>query len=156
MSVLTPVESILIRLMIGWVQPLVTPGICSFSFNSVISFSLVIPLRHSDFGFSSIILSIMLIGALSVAVYARPAFPSTLFTSGTETIILSWICKMRLASLLDTSGSVTGINNNVPSSRGGINSEPNRNTNGMLPRTIKIQIAIIVFFQRWPKRNTGL
>jgi hypothetical protein len=35
---------------------------------------LVIPSRHSDFGFSIIIVSIILMGELSVAVLARPAF----------------------------------------------------------------------------------
>src|SRR5678815_4325238 len=39
-------------------------------------------------------------------------------------MILSWICKSLFASELETSGSVTGINNNEPSSSGGMNSEP--------------------------------
>lgn len=102
------------------------------------------------------ILSIMLMGALSVAVYALPALPNTFSTSGTDIMSLSCTCKIRLASLFDTSGRVTGMNNNEPSSKGGINSEPKRRTKGILPNTIRTETAMTVFFQRWQRRKTGL
>ena len=119
-----PVESMLIRLMMGCVQPLVTPGICSFELSSLMMPSFVIPFRHSFFGFSKMMVSIMLIGELSVAVFALPALPSTCATSGKVLMILSCTCNNLLASELETSGKVTGINNKDPSSNGGINSEP--------------------------------
>ena len=114
----------LILLMMGCVQPLVTPGICNFAFNSLMMLSLLMPFLHSDLGLSRIMVSIMLIGELSVAVLALPALPRTCATSGTDEINLSCTCKMRLASELDTSGRVTGIKSKLPSSSGGINSEP--------------------------------
>ena len=76
-SVLIPVESILIRLEIGMVQPLVTPGICSLAFSSLMRSSFVLPSRHSLCGFNKIMVSIMEMGELSVAVLALPAFPRT-------------------------------------------------------------------------------
>src|SRR5688572_10891872 len=94
-----------------------------------------IPSRHSLCGLRMIIVSIMLIGALSVAVFARPALPKTFSTSGRDLIILSWTCNKRFASLFEMSGKVTGMNNREPSSKGGMNSVPRLMTNGTLPST---------------------
>ena len=67
----------------------------------------------------------MLMGELSVAVLALPALPKTCDTSGTVRMILSCTWRSLFASELETSGNVTGMNNREPSSKGGINSEPN-------------------------------
>src|SRR5580765_4412830 len=150
-----PVESILMRLIIGCVQPLVTPGICSLLFNSLMISFFVIPFRHSFFGFSMTMVSIMLIGELSVAVFALPAFPNTDFTSGSEEMILSCTCKILFTSLLETSGSVTGINNTVPSSSGGINSLPRLMIIGMLIASAITLMAIVVFRHLIQARITG-
>jgi hypothetical protein len=50
---------------------------------------LVLPALHSLWGLSKMIVSIILIGLLSVAVLALPAFPKTWVTSGIDFIILS-------------------------------------------------------------------
>ena len=55
------------------------------------------------------IVSIMLIGELSVAVFALPALPRTCDTSGMVFMILSCTCNNLLASELEISGMVTGI-----------------------------------------------
>jgi len=68
----------------------------------------------------------MLCGEFSVADLALPALPNTCDTSGTVLMILSCTCKSLFASELETSGKVTGINSNEPSSNGGMNSEPKR------------------------------
>ncbi|MNX86620.1 hypothetical protein D3C86_1185090 [compost metagenome] len=144
-SVRIPVASILMRLMMGCVQPFTTPGICNFASSSVTMSFLVMPSRHSLFGFSVMMVSIMLMGELSVAVLARPAFPKTLSTSGTDLIILSCTCKIRFASALDTSGSVTGINKILCSSNGGINSVPKFLSKGIVINNAITLIAIVVF-----------
>ena len=70
-----PVESMSIRALIGIVQALDTPGICSARSSSAVSLSIVIPARHSDSGFRLITVSNISTGAGSVAVCARPALP---------------------------------------------------------------------------------
>ena len=87
----------------------------------------------------------MLMGELSVAVLARPALPKTFFTSGTDLISLSCTCKIRLASLLETSGSVTGMNKIEPSSSGGINSLPKLSSIGILIAKAMMLTASVVF-----------
>lgn len=67
----------LIRLMIGIVQPFPTPGICSFAFSSPISPSIVMPGRHSRGGLRRMIVSNIDTGDGSVEVSARPTFPRT-------------------------------------------------------------------------------
>src|ERR1035441_9537289 len=99
-----PVVSMLMRFLMGMVQAFETPGMRSASFISVTSWSVdmwsgvmcahralvhcgqlsyhVATLRHWDFGFSEITVSIMENGAGSVDVSARPALPNTRSTSG--------------------------------------------------------------------------
>jgi hypothetical protein len=62
---------------------------------------------------------------------------------------------MRLISELDTSGKVTGMKSNEPSSNGGINSLPNRITSGILPASIKKQMSSVLFFHFKHPRRTG-
>ena len=88
-AVRTPVASMSIRPLIGMVHELVTPGSCTARSRSRTSRSYVIPGRHSFVGFSVIVVSNMSSGAGSVAVRARPAFPSTPSTSGNEASTLS-------------------------------------------------------------------
>jgi hypothetical protein len=71
------------------------------------------------------IVSIILIGLLSVAVLALPAFPKTWVTSGIDYYLVLNL-QYSFTSELDTSGKVTGMNKIDPSSKGGINSEPRR------------------------------
>ena len=77
-----PVESMSIRLRIGMVQALVSPGMRRAASSSRISLSGVIPCRHSLRGLSAIVVSIIDSGAGSVAESARPTFPKTCRTSG--------------------------------------------------------------------------
>ena len=154
-SVRIPVDSILIRLIMGCVHPLVTPGICNLALSSLMTSFLLIPFLHSDCGFSSTMVSIMLIGELSVAVFALPALPKTFFTSGTDLMSLSCTCKMRFASLLLTSGSVTGMNKIEPSSSGGINSLPRLISMGILMANAMMFTASVVFRHLIQVRMTG-
>ena len=131
--------------MIGCVHPFVTPGICNFELSSLIISFFVRPDLHCDFGFSSTIVSIILIGELSVALLALPALPKTFSTSGTDLIILSCTCKIFFTSELETSGKVTGMKRIEPSSSGGINSRPRLNNNGMMTIKAIILTAIVVF-----------
>ncbi len=151
----TPVESMLIRLMIGCVQPLVTPGICIFALSSAMMSALRMPGRHWSRGFSMISVSIMLMGELSVAVFARPALPSTWSTSGTEVINLSCTCRIRLISVLEMSGNVTGMKRIEPSSKGGMNSVPKRVSMKPPMASATMLIAKVVRRQCMHHRSTG-
>ena len=62
----------------------------SASFISSLSFSSVMPGRHSDSGLRLITVSNISSGAGSVAVSARPALPKTCATSGICFSSLSW------------------------------------------------------------------
>src|SRR5579885_3607544 len=79
---------------------------------------------HSDSGLRTTVVSIIVNGAGSVDVSARPALPNTLSTSGNVRRILSCTCKSRAASVTDSPGSVVGIYKTEPSYSGGMNSEP--------------------------------
>jgi hypothetical protein len=68
--------------LMGMVQAFVTPGNCSASSISWTSPSKVVPGRHWSAGFNVTVTSIMLNGAGSVEVSARPALPNTRSTSG--------------------------------------------------------------------------
>jgi hypothetical protein len=86
------------------------PGNCCIFCNiSDRSFSIVIPGRHADNGLSMTVVSIMETGAGSVAVSARPSFPTTLSTSGKEERILSWADMTRLISGKEALGNVVGM-----------------------------------------------
>ena len=154
-SVRTPVESMLIRLMIGCVQPLRTPGIWSFESSSAIMSFFVIPFRHWFFGLRSTMDSIMLTGAGSVEVSAFPTFPSTCSTSGTDLMIASCSCTTRLTSVIDADGSVTGMNRRLPSSSGGMNSDPMFMTIGIVMSKAITLRAMVVFRHLRTQRITG-
>ena len=97
----------------------------------------------------------MLNGNLSVAVLARPALPNTLSTSGTDLMILSCTCRIRLASSFEMSGNVTGIKRIDCSSRGGINSFPRLISKGILMSTARMLIPMVVFLHFMQARMIG-
>src|SRR5262249_59794454 len=104
-----PVDSMSMRALIGMVQALDTPGNCSDLSISAISLSVVIPDRHSASGLRLITVSNISVGAGSVAVEARPAFPHTEATSGNDLMILFWVCTSSAALVMDRPGSVVGM-----------------------------------------------
>ena len=93
----------------GIVKELDTPGMDRASFISFLSFSTVIPGRHSDSGFRLMTVSNISRGAGSVAVSARPALPKTWATSGICFRILSWSWRSFDASEIEAAGTVTGM-----------------------------------------------
>jgi len=97
------------RALIGMVQAFETPGNCNDLSNSAISLSTVRPGRHSLSGLRLITVSNISVGAGSVAVDARPAFPQTDDTSGNDLMILSCVCTNSAAFVTERPGSVVGI-----------------------------------------------
>ena len=85
-GVLMPVASMSIRVLIGCTHALVTPGNFTRASSSLIMSSKSFPARHSDLGFRVMVVSIIVNGAGSVAVSARPILPKTRSTSGTVLI----------------------------------------------------------------------
>ena len=69
----------------------------------------VMPGRHSSRGLNWIVVSIISIGAGSVAVSARPTLPNTLATSGTVLISRSVCCSSSPALPADKPGSAVGM-----------------------------------------------
>ena len=112
------------RLRMGCVQIFVTPGMRSFSSSRCMIASFVSPAGHWSFGLKVTIVSVMLIGAGSVDVSARPIFPTTEATAGSCEIIRSCSRNNSVAFDNDMLGSVTGIHIAVSSSKGGMNSDP--------------------------------
>ena len=131
-GVLMPVASISMRFLIGITQALVRPGNWISSFSSFLSLSMVMPSRHSSCGLSRMVVSIMVSGAGSVALSARPTLPNTVFTSGTVLISLLVCCSSCSALPAETAGKALGIYSRSPSSSSGINSEP-RCCSGHMP-----------------------
>ena len=82
--------------------------------------------RHSARGFRTITVSSIDSGAGSVGVSARPAFPSTRSTSGNRLMMRSVAWSRCCAFAIDIPGAVDGMYKRVPSSSGGMNSEPRR------------------------------
>jgi hypothetical protein len=119
-----PVESMSIRALIGMVQAFEMPGNCSASSISAMSLSVVMPARHSFSGFRLITVSNISIGAGSVAVLARPAFPHTECTSGKLLMILFCVCSTSAALVMDMPGSEAGMYSREPSLSVGMNSLP--------------------------------
>ena len=78
--------------------------------------------------------SIMLKGAGSVDVSARPVLPKTDATSGNDFRMRSWTWRSRVASVTEMPGSVVGMERMAPSSSGGMNSEPRRMNTGTVSR----------------------
>jgi hypothetical protein len=79
-------------------------------------------------GFRFTTVSNMSSGAGSVAVVARPALPITLSTSGNARDDGVLPAHDLCACWIDTPGSVMGMKRMVPSSTGGMNSDPSRRT----------------------------
>src|SRR5260221_14270820 len=104
-----PVESISMRALIGMVQALLTHGNCTALFMSETSWATVMPVGHSLSGFRLMIVSNISVGAGSVAVLARPAFPKTDSTSGKLLMILSCVCRSSAALVIDMLGRLTGM-----------------------------------------------
>ena len=110
-----PVVSMSMRPLIGMVHALETPG--SFTARSIasMSFSGVMPLRHCDSGLSATKVSIISMGAGSVALSELPALPKTLSTSGNDFRILSCFCRSACADVIESPGRVVGMKSSVPS-----------------------------------------
>ena len=122
-GVLMPVESMSMRVRMGIVHALFRPGICTTLFSASVSSSgvrlrcamtlpsssLMSTAGHSDSGLRRIVVSIMSIGAGSVAVSARPALPKTSATSGNDLISRSVTCRISRAFVGEMPGNVVGI-----------------------------------------------
>ena len=68
--------------------------------------------------------SIMFIGAMSVAVSARPILPSTISTSGIAAMAASRCCRISFACAVPMPGKSEGMSMMLPSFSGGMNSLP--------------------------------
>jgi len=119
-----PVDSMSMRLRMGCVQMLVTPGMRSFSSSLSRIASLVVPAGHSSFGLKMTTVSVMLMGAGSVAVSARPILPTTISTAGSAAMMRSCSRMSSVALVSEMEGSAMGIQSADSSSNGGMNSEP--------------------------------
>ena len=97
------------RVLIGMVQALVTPGNRIAWFISSVSRSGVMPGRQASSGLSLMVVSSMLSGAGSVAVSARPTLPKTCSTSGKVRRIRSVCCRISRALVIDMLGKVVGM-----------------------------------------------
>jgi len=104
-----PVDSMSVRALIGIVHAPLTPGISTALPKSAISESMVTPGGHSASGFRLTMVSDISMGAGSVAVAARPAFPNTLATSGNPLMIRSWVWSSSAALVTDSPGWLTGM-----------------------------------------------
>ena len=108
-GVLMPVESICRRALIGISQELVSPGNFTVRSSSALMPSMVMPGRHWSRGLSWMVVSIISIGAGSVAVSARPTLPNTRATSGTVRISRSVCCRSWRALSGAIPGKVVGM-----------------------------------------------
>ena len=128
-----PVVSMLMRLMMGCVQMLATPGKVAAASSSPMSASRVMPGRHCSRGLRATTVSVMLRGAGSVDVSARAILATTMATSGTFWI--ASFCSRVMASAWgsEMAGSAMGMNIRSPSSSGGMNSRPKRGTRARAP-----------------------
>src|SRR5688572_15902023 len=86
--------------------------------------SFVVPGGQVSFGVSVTMVSLILIGAGSVDVSARPILPTTIFTAGSAAMMRSCWTISSVAFVSEMLGSVMGIHIAVSSSRGGMNSDP--------------------------------
>ena len=100
-----PVDSMSSRPLMGMVHAFEMPGSSSAAFISSMSFASSMPGRHALSGLRTMVVSIMVNGAGSVDVLARPALPKTRSTSGNVRRILSCTCNAFCASATDMPGS---------------------------------------------------
>ena len=97
------------RVLIGIVQALVSPGKRTARSSSSTSVSGVMPGRHWSCGFRVMVVSIIDRGAGSVAVSARPTLPKTFSTSGKVRMMRSVCCSSSRALVTETPGRVVGM-----------------------------------------------
>ena len=143
-----PVASMSIRLRIGGTQMFESPGTCTVRSSSSTSLAVVIPGRHSSRGLNWIVVSIISIGAGSVAVSARPTLPNTRATSGTVLISRSVCCSSSPALAADSPGSAVGMYSRSPSSSGGMNSPPSCDTGHAVAASASAATTSVAFGQR--------
>ena len=120
---------------------------------SATSLALVMPGRHWDFGWSSTVVSIIVSGAGSVEVSARPIFPNTLATSGNAFSFLSICWTIQPASRLGTPGSVVGMYRMEPSSISGRKSVGKRASNPAAGINVSIPAAVKAYRYRITARS---
>ena len=108
-GLLMPVASMSMRLRMGGIQMLDSPGIFTARSSSSTIFSGVMPGRHCSLGLSFTVVSNISSGAGSVAVSARPALPNTRSTSGTVLIMRLLICSSSAARWADSPGKAEGM-----------------------------------------------
>ena len=120
----TPVVNMSIRLMIGIVQMLDTPGICTARPSSARRRSIVMPGRHWLRGFRCTTVSVILSGAGSVDVSARAIFATAYSTSGKVMRMAFCVAAIFVFSPSEMLGSAIGMNIRSPSFKGGMNSLP--------------------------------
>ncbi len=125
-GVLMPVASMSSRFLMGMDHMFATPGVRTARFISTWIESNVTPSRHSSSGFRMAMDSIMDIGAMSVAVSARPILPSTISTSGTRAMAASRCWRIAFACPVPMPGNMDGMSMMLPSFSGGMNSLPSR------------------------------
>ncbi len=125
-GVLIPVVSMSRRFLIGIDHMLATPGVLTVAFASLTIESYVTPRRQSFLSLRVAIVSIIDIGAMSVAVSARPIFPITVCTSGILARAASRCWRICFACAVPTPGNSDGMSIMLPSLSGGMNSLPSR------------------------------
>src|SRR5450432_4000568 len=173
-----PVVSMSTRALMGMVHAFEVPGILSAWFISSTNCSVemwsgvnlrnmplahlgaheeyqVSTFRHSVSGLRTITVSIIENGAGSVEDSARPALPSTVDTSGNRLMMRSCTCINCCACVTEMPGSVEGMYINEPSSRGGMNSEPNLSKTVTVKATRAKAPAITNHFHRKASSHTG-
>lgn len=112
------------RFLIGCDHMLPTPGVRTTRFSAAVIESCVTPSRHSPSGLRMAMVSIIDIGAMSVADSARPTLPRTVCTSGMLAIARSRWTRISLACVALTPGKSEGMSMIDPSLSGGMNSLP--------------------------------
>ena len=143
------------RLRIGGTQMFDNPGTRTVRSSSSTSRSIVMPGRHWSRGLKRIVVSIISSGAGSVAVSARPTLPNTRSTSGTDLIIRSVSCRSSAALAADNPGKAVGMYSRSPSSSGGMNSPPSRDTGYAVATSARAASAIVALGQRNAQRSCG-
>ena len=108
-GVLMPVASMSMRVLMGIVHAFVSPGNCTIPSNSEMTSSMVLPAGQVSVSVRVMVVSNIDSGAGSVAVWARPALPSTCFTWGCRAMILSVCWSSSRAFVIDRPGGVVGM-----------------------------------------------
>ena len=154
-GLLIPVASMSIRLRMGGTQILDKPGTLTMRSSSSTSLSGVMPARHWLLGLNWIVVSNISIGAGSVAVSARPAFPWTVATSGRVLMSRSVCCSSSAALPTDKPGRAVGMKSRSPSSRGGMNSPPIRSMGQAVAASSNKAMAMVARGQRSTTSSSG-